>query len=358
MSNNDVTSLLPERVRNVNLYDPLRKPVTYDLSDNTSQWGMAPGVRDLITSLANDPAVHLSRYPEIYGASVKQQLARNYEEYLGDNPLDNIVVGCGTDDVLDCIIRACTQAGETIINPMPSFPMAGYFAQYNDRNVVGIELEADGSIDVDKFLAVPSKLIYLCSPNNPTGLPISRARIDELVNRYEGFIVIDEAYAEFAQNNCLDLLKENPRIVILRTFSKLHALAGLRIGYGLGNREVIVAAEALRGPYKANAIALAAAHDSLTQKTWLSSVVQQVREQREWFLGELFELGFAPLASDVNFVFIPMEVSGQLAQAFARAEIAVRIFDDLALYGSGIRVTIAPREVLTKVLDVLRSEQS
>ncbi len=345
---------LPERVRNVTLYDPLRVPVTYDLSDNTSQWGMAPGVRERIALLANDPSVHLSRYPEIYGASVKQALARHYEEYLSDTPTENIVIGCGTDDVLDCIIRACSQAGETIINPIPSFPMAGYFARYNDRNVVEVELESDGSLDVKKFLTTESKIIYLCSPNNPTGLPIPRANIEELISRYSGFVVIDEAYAEFAASDCLDLLSSHPRAIILRTFSKIHALAGLRIGYALGNSEVITAIEVLRGPYKANAIALACAYDSLTQKTWLSNVVTETRAAKEWFMQELFALGFAPLASDSNFVYIPMTISPDLTSAFDSAEIAVRIFDDLSLYGSGIRVTIAPREILQKVLHVLR----
>ena len=356
--NVDLASLLPERVCDVDLYDPLRDPITYDLSDNTSQWGMAPGVRERITLLATDTAVHLSRYPEIYGSSVKSALARHYESYLSDQPLENIVVGCGTDDVLDCIIRACTEAGDTVISPMPTFPMAGYFAKYNDRQVVGIELEVDGSIDVDKFLEVDSKIIYICSPNNPTGLPIDRSNIEELAQKYEGFIVIDEAYAEFALNNCLDLLKLYPRIIIMRTFSKLHALAGLRIGFALANPVLIKAIEALRGPYKANTIAIAAAYDSLSQRTWLADVVKETREAREWFERELFELGYAPLASDANFIFIPLEVTQELKESFTRAEIAVRFFDDLITYGSGMRVTIAPQDILQKVIDVLKSEPS
>lgn len=355
-SNSEVSGLLPERVRGVNLYDPLREPITYDLSDNTSQWGMAPGVADRIAMVATESSLKLSRYPDIYGTSLKHALANQYEQYLSVEPIDNIVIGCGTDDVLDCIIRACTSEGDAVVNPMPSFPMAGYFAKYNGRKVVGVELNNDGSIDVEKFLSVSSELIYLCSPNNPTGLPIDRPGIEELLAKYKGFVVIDEAYAEFAGSNCLDLLKENPRLIILRTFSKLHALAGLRIGYGLGNSEVIAAIEAVRGPYKANTLALAAAYDSLGQKTWLNSVVEQTTQAREWFLRELFDMGLAPLASDVNFVFIPMEVSTDLKKAFERNEIAVRIFDDLDLYGSGIRVTVAPKEVLQKVVDILRRE--
>lgn len=352
-----ILEMLPERVRGIDLYDPLRVPITYDLSDNTSQWGMAPGVKERLSTLINDPSIHLSRYPDIYGSSLKLVLANQYESYLSKSPEENIVIGCGTDDVLDCIIRACTNEGDTIINPMPSFPMAGYFAKYNGREVIGIELNEDGSLDVDKFLGISSKLIYLCSPNNPTGLPIDRRSMEDLIFRFKGFIVIDEAYAEFAENNFLDLLKDNPRVLILRTFSKLHALAGLRIGYGLGNVDVISAVEAVRGPYKANTIALAAAHDSLSQKTWLRTVVDQTRETREWFLRELFEIGLAPLPSEANFILIPMKISRELRSDFERSEIAVRIFEELPIYGSAIRITIASKEILQKVLDILRQEK-
>lgn len=350
----DVVSILPERVRDVHLYDPLREPITYDLSDNTSQWGMAPGVKEGISEIANELSATLSRYPDIYASTVKRALAKQYGEFLGDQPQKNIVVGAGTDDVLDCIIRALTQSGDTVISPMPTFPMASYFSKYNDRKVIGIELEDDGSIDAEKFLETPSELIYLCTPNNPTGMPIDREKIESLLKSYAGFVVIDEAYAEFANSNFLDLLKINPRVLIMRTFSKLHALAGLRIGYGLGDERVIAAIEALRGPYKANVIAQKAAVDSLAQKTWLSNVASETRSTREWFVAELFKLGFAPLPSDANFVFVPMEVSGKMRDAFLRAGIAVRIFEELPVCGGGIRITIAPREVLQKAIDVLK----
>lgn len=352
---NDIESLLPQRVRNAVLYDPKRSEIIYDLSDNTSQWSMAPGVKDRIKELDSDPSIYLSRYPEIYADSLKEALAKDFIDYLPSGT-DNIVIGCGTDDVLDCIIRSCTQAGDTVITPIPTFPMAGYFSKYNDRNVYGIELDIDGSLDVEKYCSIESKLIYLCSPNNPTGTVIPRDNLDELLTRYTGFIVIDEAYAEFSLSHNLDLLLTNPRVIVMRTFSKLHALAGLRIGYGFADERVINAIQAVRGPYKANTVAIQAALASLSQATWHKKVVNDVRDIRQWFIQELSNIGLTALDSDVNFVYIPMKIYPDLKQRFTDASIAVRIFDeDLGVVGTGLRITIGPKAIMYKVLDVLKS---
>ena len=354
----DIDRLLPARVQNVELYDPLRDPIIYDLSDNTSQWGMAPGVVEKIASLMQKSSQNnysFSRYPDIYARSLKIALAKKYSQYLSESPIEQIVVGCGTDDVLDCTVRALSDENDTVLAPIPSFPMAGYFARFNGRKVETIELNSDGSIDVEAVIKFNAKIVYLCSPNNPTGLSLDKDTIRELLERSNGFVIVDEAYAEFSKKDCLELIQEFPNLVIMRTFSKLHALAGLRIGFGLGNEKVISAIEALRGPYKANSIAIEAAIASLSQLTYQSEVVKETQQTREWFILELTKLGLSPLDSDSNFVFIPMKSVEGIKSAFSSAEIAVRVFDELPVYGSGIRITVAPKEILMKVLSVLIS---
>ena len=349
----DIEGLLPARVQDVHLYDPLREPIIYDLSDNTSQWGMAPGVASRIESLAKNDSKMLSRYPDIYGGKLKIALAKTYSKYLSDNPAENIVVGCGTDDVLDCIVRALTNEDDLVLNPMPSFPMAGYFAKFNGRRVQGVELEQDGSLDVDAIVRAQAKLVYICSPNNPTGLSIPLEQIELILEQSKGFVVVDEAYAEFSDQNCLEFLERFPNLIVMRTFSKLHALAGLRIGFGLGDKKAIAAIEALRGPYKANTIAIEAAIASISQLKFQSDVIEQTRQARDWFILELYKLGLTPVDSDANFVFIPLKSVDGYKTAFELAEISVRIFESLPVYGSGIRITIAPKEILSKALAVL-----
>jgi histidinol-phosphate aminotransferase len=323
------------------------------LSDNTSQWSMAPSVRERIATIAQDENVHLSRYPEIYGHELKAALANRYSNDIAGLTSNNFVVGCGTDDVLDCIIRACTAEGDVIVNPRPSFPMAGYFGRYNDREILPLDTNKAGEPQLTGEV-LKAKLIYLCTPNNPTGISLSRTFIEDLLAKFDGFVVIDEAYAEFNDDNFLPTLENNERVIVLRTFSKLHALAGLRIGYAIASREVISAIEAVRGPYKANTIALAAAIESLSQRAFQNDVVEQTREVRTWFIEQLRSIGLEPLKSDANFVFIPMEIPDGLREALKKADIAIRIFDEIDVYGSGIRVTIAPQKILEKLLAVLK----
>lgn len=106
-------------------------------------------------------------------------MVKKYSQFLSETPLEQIVIGCGTDDVLDCTLRALSDESDTILVPVPSFPMAGYFGKFNGRKVNTIELKADGSIDIEGILEANAKIVYLCSPNNPTGLSIDVEQVRE-----------------------------------------------------------------------------------------------------------------------------------------------------------------------------------
>ena len=348
----NLAELIPERVLDATLYDPQRNAIEYDLSDNTSQWPISPKVMSVLNQVTLTDQNSIKRYPDIYATELKNKIAKT----IGDRYISNsnqIIVGCGTDDVIDCAIRALTSDGDLVLVPRPSFPMAGIFAKYNSREVEGVDLKTDGSIDVEKFLSKKAKLIYLCSPNNPTGLIIPKNEIEELVKNFDGFVILDEAYSDYAKTNCLDLLGKYLKLIITRTFSKLHCIAGLRIGFGLGNYRVINALEAVRGPYKANSLAIQVAMASLEESEFHTTVLNETITAREWFISELENLGFKPILSNANFVFIPIKSIEGIKDLFASESIAIRIFENLDVYKNGLRITIAPKEVLTKVLVIL-----
>lgn len=338
-----IENILPKRVRGVKLYDPQRPPVEYDLSDNTNQWPLSPAVLQSISNAGNT-----SRYPDIYGLALKEKLAELYSLKT-----ENFVIGCGTDDVLDCIVRALSDEGDLISVPNPSFPMAKYFGEFNGRTINEFELNADGSIDVER-IDDNSKIIYLCTPNNPTGQVIPKENIEQIINLTRSFIVIDEAYAEFAENNCLDLLN-NPRVLITRTFSKIFGLAGLRIGYAIGQVEVIAAVEALRGPYKANTVGLSAAIESIEEKDYYQELLDELKQTRDWFSGALIGFGLDVVESESNFVFVRGEFSSDLKEKLKMSGFSIRQFLPGDIYGiEGIRITLAPKEVLEKFLVALK----
>lgn len=341
-------STIPERLRDIELYDPKRGPIRHDLSDNTSQWGMAPAVFERIVKVVSGE--NLSRYPDIYASSLKSVLVDVYSQYGITS--ENIIVGNGTDDVLDCLIRAVTNEGDLVAIATPTFPMAQYFSRTNGRNIKASKLSELGEINVDEITSFAPRLIYICSPNNPTGISIPRANIEALLNAFDGFVVIDEAYAEFAYENCLELLSK-PRVIIMRTLSKIYSLAGLRIGYGLSSAEVIHAVEAVRGPFKANTIGIEAAITALEHFDWHMDVIKETRKVRDWFSNELRFAGLGVEDSDSNFIYVTGLDETKLKPILAREGFAIRWFSDLDVIGTGARITIAPREITEELLPII-----
>ena len=320
--------------RDVELYLNERPPCAIDLSDNTNLWGMPPAA-----SAAAAAAVGAAtRYPGVYANELKAAIA----SYIGVTP-DMVVTGCGSDDVLDSALRALAEPGERVAHPVPTFPMAATFARMNALVPVAIPMTAEWDVDPGAFLDARARVVYLCSPNNPNGQSLSRASVQAIVDRANGYVILDEAYAEFADRSDIDLLARSERVVITRTMSKAFGLAGLRVGYAVGNPAVIAEIEKSRGPYKVSRVAERAAIAALTEdREWVAEHVALVREYRERFRCEV-----ATLESDANFVFVPMAGGVEVARTLRTRGIAVRPFD------TGIRITIGPWDLMRACIDAI-----
>jgi len=340
----------------LSLYAPDRRPCAVDLSDNTNLWGMPPGAERAMREV---PSEAMARYPELYAQTLKQSLAR----YAGVDA-SCIVTGCGSDDVLDSAIRAFAEPGERIALPDPTFPMIPVFARMNGLTAVSAPLTTAYDADVDALLATDPAIVYLCSPNNPTGTTLSRAAIDAVVGRANGLVIIDEAYAEFAGCNVVDLAMRSDRVLVTRTMSKAFGLAGLRIGYAIGAPDLVAAVEKSRGPYKVNAMAARAAVTALGgDLAWVRERVEDVVALRARLTDALRALGIDALPSRANFVLAPLPDAPQVAAALRARGIAVRPFEALAApagtplaatRGSAVRITIGPWPLLERALGALR----
>ena len=340
----------------LSLYAPDRRPCAVDLSDNTNLWGMPPGAERAMREV---PSEAMARYPELYAQTLKQSLAR----YAGVDA-SCIVTGCGSDDVLDSAIRAFAEPGERIALPDPTFPMIPVFARMNGLTAVSAPLTTAYDADVDALLATDPAIIYLCSPNNPTGTAFSRAAIDAIAGRANGLVIIDEAYAEFAGCNVVDLAMRSDRVLVTRTMSKAFGLAGLRIGYAIGAPDLVAAVEKSRGPYKVNAMAARAAVTALGDDlAWVRERVEDVVAFRARLTDALRALGIDALPSRANFVLAPLPDAPQVAAALRARGIAVRPFEALAApagtplaatRGSAVRITVGPWPLLERALGALR----
>ena len=339
----------------IELYAPDRRPCAIDVSDNTNLWGAPPSVAPIFARSASGS---VTRYPELYAGSLKAALA----EYAGVG-VEQVVTGCGSDDVLDSTLRAFAEPGDVVAMPDPSFAAIPIFARMNSLEPVLVPLTDTYDVDVERMLDSNARITYLCSPNNPTGTALSRAAIETIVDRARGLVIIDEAYAEFAGASVADLLPRSDRVLITRTMSKAFGLAGLRIGYAVGAPALVREVEKSRGPYKVNAIAERAAVSALRQDmAWVRANVQAAIENRARFTAALRELGLQALPSQANFVLVPVPKAMRIAGELRARGVAVRPFERLtaaegtalaATGGDALRITIGPWDVLSTVLAAL-----
>jgi len=334
-----------EAYRTISLYAPNREPCAVDLTDNTNLWGIPPEAERAI----RDAAVQtVTRYPALYAGELKRALAA----YVGADA-SNLVTGCGSDDVLDSAIRAFAEPGEAVAYPDPSFAMVPIFARMNGLVPMPVPLAGDYDVDADAMVATGAKVIYVCSPNNPTGTPASRAAIERIVEGAPGVVIIDEAYAEFARTSSVDLTGGG-RVLVVRTMSKAFGLAGLRVGYAVGAPALVGEVEKSRGPYKVNAIAERAAVAALTHDAaWVREHVELAIELRDRLAAELRRIGLAPLPSAANFVLVPVPDAARVARAMRAAGVAVRPFVGLPGIGDALRISVGPWELLERCLGAL-----
>jgi histidinol-phosphate aminotransferase len=339
------SSLTRDAYREVGRYVVDQSPIGVDLRDNTNLWGVPPAAGRAIASAA----AAASRYPRIYASALKDALAA----YAGVTP-DMIVTGCGSDDVLDAALRAIADPGERMAHLDPTFPTAVTFARMNGLLPAGVPLTANWDADADALIATGARVIYLCSPNNPTGTLVSRESLERLATLAPGVVIVDEAYTEYAKTSAADLVGPGSRVLILRTLSKAFGLAGLRVGYAIGSADLIAAVEKSRGPYKVNVIAEHAAIAALTTDAgWVRDRVAETIANRQQLAGRLAALGLPALPSGANFLFAPTPDAVSLERSLWACGVGVRLYTGLRGFGDAIRMTVGPWYLMASLLQGL-----
>ncbi len=335
----------------LSVYDGVVGACSIDLSDNTNLWGMPPSAKKALEDFSYSD---VTRYPSAYTTELKESLSR----YVGvDRSM--VVTGCGSDDILDSAIRAFGNAGATLACSDPTFSMIPVLSRINGLMVKTVSFDRDGDISVDALLSAGADIIYICSPNNPTGSPASLDRIETVADELKGLVVVDQAYAEYSATSLTQVLTRHSNVLITRTMSKAFGMAGLRVGYAIGSSELVNEVEKSRGPYKVGALGSAAAIAAVENDlSWIEKVVEETLSVRSRFVTSVGSLGYKPLPSDANFVLIPMDNACDVAETMLRAGIGVRSFRNLTGIGNALRVTMAPWLMLEEFLGVLEAAVS
>lgn len=314
----------------------------YNLADNTNLWGTPPAAAAVLRA-----GVNVAEYPTLYGESLQEAVAG----MVGVSP-DCVVTGNGSDDILDCAIRAFAAHGDTIAHPDPTFVMLPVFGRINGVTPVAVPLKADFTMDADALLATGARIIYLCQPNNPTGTVTPTREIRRVIAHAPGLVILDEAYAEFMEEP--GLVGEAPalgRVVVARTLSKAFGLAGLRVGYGTASPEIVAMIERSRGPYKLNALAEAAAVAAVTtDREWVSARAAEAVVNRKRLAAELATRGLVALPSQTNFLCVPTARAADYAAAARTVGIGIRAFPSLPGNGAALRITAGPWPVMERLL--------
>ncbi len=332
--------------RDLAIYRTEGGAVEFDLSDNTNLFGSAPSARSAVAAwAAGDPA----SYPTPGIDGLRQALG----SWIGVDPAA-IVGGCGSNDVLDSAFRALVEPGATVAFAAPTFVMTAHFAAANSLVPIAVPTLPDGRPDVDALVATGASVIYLATPNNPSGVAATPEEIDSLLDRAPYLVILDEAYVEFAGPSRAREAIDRGNVLVTRTFSKAWGLAGLRLGYGIGAPRLIEEVEKARGPFKVNAVAeMAAAAAVNHDREWLRATVERIQEARRELVRELERLGLRPLRSDANFVAVPVPDAKAVADRLAERGVAVRALIGGTVFGDLLRITVGPPAAQQRLLETL-----
>ncbi len=353
-----MTPLPREAYRPLRRYAPDRRPIEVDLSDNTNRWGPHPGALAALREASPDD---LARYPSVYADGVRSAVARRF-----GIPEACVTTGCGSDDLLDSLFRAAGEPGEGVAFCPPTFSMVEIFARMN--GMVPRPLPPGSFDEPDRIFEDAPAVVYLCRPDNPTGEVLARERVEALIRGADqagSVLLLDEAYADFADDTLIEQAVDSERAVVVRTLSKAYGLAGLRVGFAAGAEAVIGELEKSRGPYKVNRPAEAAAVAAIEDREgWVPGIVRQVRAERARLHEALLARGVTPLPSGANFLLLPLRNlpdrssggpwSAERMTARLRDQgVAVRPFPELPGLGDAVRVSIGPREETNRFLEAL-----
>ena len=302
---------------------------------NTNENPFPPSDK-VIKALAEIEPEMLRRYPNPTADHFRNAAAK-----VLDVTPDMIIAGNGSDDVLDVAVRTVLGPGDLLAYPDPTYSLYPVLAELNETKYVGVPWEKDFQLPIDALIATKARAIFLANPNAPTGTFVQPAKIKELCKRFDGLVLVDEAYTDFAGENCLALVKDHANLLISRTLSKAYSLAGLRFGYGVAQESLIDQMMKVKDSYNCDAISICAATAAIQDQDYARGTWEMIRAERERLTDELNALGWTVLPSRANFILATTpDGNGKRAYLGLKQQgILVRYFDKPGLQDK-VRITI------------------
>jgi len=293
----------------------------------------------------------------LYPLDQKNRLVATLAEFLDVAP-NQIVIGNSSDDALETVARVFLRGGENAVSVTPTFVMYRVITNNLGHKFIEVPLKEDFSLDPDDILNACERsthICFLCSPNNPAGNQFPVEQVKTLAERFDGLLVIDEAYVEYAPCSIVSLTKEYENLVVLRTFSKAFGLAGLRIGYAVASPEIASALRRIQLPYNVNTVSLELALRVLKRLDLVRAAVEKVKIERARLIEAMRHIsGVLPYPSDSNFIlFRTAKEARRIRDDLAERAILIRYYDSPGLENY-LRVTVGTEEMNDRFLEALR----
>jgi histidinol-phosphate aminotransferase len=335
---------IAKSVRRLEAYTPGEQPKikgVVKLNTNENPYPPSPECAKILASFNLD---RLRRYPDPVFSELREAIAKD----VGAKS-ECIFIGNGSDEVLAVAAKTFVEDDEAIASLDPSYSLYKTLAAIRNVPWIGVE-----SLEIPPSKKARASLFLLTNPNAPTGVMKPLAEIAAFAKKFKGVLVVDEAYADFASDNCMRLAtaKNNRNLIVMRTFSKSYSLAGLRVGYCVGPEKLIEAMYKVKDSYNVDALAQAVALAAVKDRKWMELNVAKVTATRRRFTAELSKRGWDVLPSETNFVFAKPPSGENAAEIFAQLKaknIFVRYFPGPKT-GDRLRITVGTDAEMKKLL--------
>lgn len=296
-----------------------------------------------------------NRYPDPYQRELKKRIAE-----IKNVATENIFLGNGSDEAIDIVIRAfCEPGTDNIVSIAPTYGMYQVSADINNIEVKKVLLTPDFELDAGSLLNAANehtKIIFLCSPNNPTGNCFRQEDVKKILDNFEGIVVIDEAYIDFAPDKSwLNKLQQYPNLIIFQTFSKAWGMAGIRLGMAFAHNEIINVFSKIKYPYNVNILTQQKALELLTANNQMQKWVEELLEERARLIESLQTKDFVQkiYPTDANFVLIKAREPKKIYNYLVNRKIIIRDRSKVALCEDCLRITVGTPKENRELMDAL-----
>jgi histidinol-phosphate aminotransferase len=316
------------------------------LNTNENPYPPSPTVTAMLRNIDSEC---LRRYPDPFSGRVRRAVSRVFGV-----PEDWVIVGNGSDEILSILLRACCEPRRAAAYAMPTYVLYRTLAEIQGARYIEVPYDEDYRLPVEGLIAARGALTIVCSPNSPSGTPVSREDLERLSASVAGLLVVDEAYVDFAEENALELVKSNKNVIILRTLSKGYSLAGLRLGFGIAQTPIIENLMKVKDSYNVTALSCLLGAAAIEDQTYKKETAERVKASRRNLSAALENLGFRVWPSQANFVLTrpPMGDAERIYLALKAKGILVRYFKQPRLEDK-LRITVGTEEENSTLIQAL-----